>query len=267
MNGRVSFGLRAVRGRKDREATMSRAVRGYVPDMKATTIPKPDDISTSNDRGLESTEEGMSASDWMRRMLVVAVWSILLGIVIQVLIMLATMKWPANPLAETAQKVTWSTMVCSALAIGTSLRKALPGVMGVLGMISAPAAFYAARAAQKSLNAGVSGAGPAVPTAMELAIMKGVQYAIFGVLIALVASKRGLKAHLAVGAGIGLAGMCYVMGRLVTGNSPMPPTPALLSRGINEAIFPIGCAVVLWVAMRIGTQAKASIKLGPMPEV
>ena len=192
---------------------------------------------------------------WLRRLLFAAVASIALGLVIQVLVMLAMRKWPANPLAETAQKITWSTLVCSALAIGTTARKALPGVLGVMGFIAAPGAFYAAKAVQKSLSQAASGAGPTVPTALELAIAKAIEYGIFGLLIALVASKPGrtIRTYLAIGASLGVAFTIYLLIRL-TSNDPRPAGPALAARAVNELVFPIGCALVLWAANRIGKQ-------------
>ncbi len=192
---------------------------------------------------------------WLRRLLFAAVASIVLGLVIQVLVMLAMRKWPASPIAETAQKVTWSTLVCSALAIGTTARKALPGVLGMLGLLAAPGAFYAAKAVQKSLSQAASGAGPSVPNAPELALAKAIEYGIFGLLIALVAVRkdRGLRTYVAIGAALGVVFTIYLLIRLAS-NDPRPPGPVLAARAVNELVFPIGCALVLWAANRIGKQ-------------
>jgi hypothetical protein len=194
---------------------------------------------------------------WIKKLLVAAALSVALGLFVQAVVMLAVQKWPANPLAETAQKITWSTVVCSALAIGTSLRKALPGVVGLLGLVTAPAAFFAAKATQKALSAGASAAGPAVPDALETAAVKGVQYLVFGVLIVLVASKRGWKSHAAVGLLVGALGAVWIHYRLVTANDPAPASPVLLARALNEVVFPLGCALVLWIAGRLGAAARA----------
>jgi hypothetical protein len=193
---------------------------------------------------------------WIRKLLVAAVLSVVLGVLVQVVVMLALQKWPANVLADTAQKITWSTIVCSALTIATSLRRALPSVVGLLGLVSAPTAFYAAKATQKALSAGASAAGPAIPAALETAVVRGAQYLVFGVLIAFVASKRGWKSHAAVGLLVGALGAAWIHYRLVTANDPAPATPALLARALNEFVFPIGCALILWVAGRLGTLAR-----------
>jgi len=194
---------------------------------------------------------------WIRKLLVAAALSVALGLLLQIIVMLVLQKWPANLLAETAQKITWSTIVCSALAIGTSLRRALPGVVGLIGLISAPTAFFAAKATQKALSAGASAAGPAIPAALETAAVKGVQYLVFGLLIVLVASRRGWKSHAAVGLLVGALGAAWILYRLVTGNDPAPATPALVARALNEVVFPVGCALILWVAGRLGTLARA----------
>jgi cell shape-determining protein MreD len=205
-----------------------------------------------------TTSSSSEVTAFVRPLLVAAILAIVLGLLVQVAVMLAARAWPANLVAETAQKITWSTIVCSALAIGTSLRRALPAAAGILGALSAPAAFFAAKASQKALTAGAAAAGPAVPSAIETAVVKGVQYLLFGLLIAFVASRRGWRSHLLVGFAIGAAGAVYVLVRLATGNPSPPPTQALFVRGVNELVFPIGCALVLWVATRLGNLARGA---------
>ena len=93
--------------------------------------------------------------------------SILLGIVAQGVVILILRTLPGTLLAEVCGKITWSIVVCSALAIATMAAKAgpmlAPGAariaVALAGMLAAPAALAAARTVQKTVAAGVSGAG------------------------------------------------------------------------------------------------------------
>src|SRR5689334_19766618 len=117
-------------------------------------------------------------------------WAIALGLTIQIVIMVVNQTWPDRKLIpEVGQKVSWSVLVCSAMAIGNSVARARPILLGLAGLLAAPLAFNAARIIQRGLNAGGS-AGAVVPTALELSLAKGLEYAVFGILIAY-AAKSG----------------------------------------------------------------------------
>lgn len=183
--------------------------------------------------------------------IVKAVWcSIVLGMLVQLIIVLATTFNKNTIVPETAQKISWSVLVCSALAIGNVVAKARIPLLGLVGLLAAPAAFAVAKAVQKSLSQGISAAG-SVPTATEMAIVKGVEYAMFGALIAWASKKEKLQTYLTIGAGLGIATACYVLVRSKQGN-PSIATSALIARGINEVAFPIGCAFVLWFTTTAG---------------
>ena len=81
-------------------------------------------------------------------------------------------------------------LVCSALAIGNVVAKVHIRLLGLIGLLAAPAAFAVAKAEQRSLSQGISAAG-SVPT--EMAIVKGVEYAMFGALIAWTSKKESGK--------------------------------------------------------------------------
>jgi len=183
-----------------------------------------------------------------------AVWmSIALGLVVQGLVMLAIGAFPKHPWAEAAQKVSWSVVVCSALAIGNVLSKARPTVVGLVGLLAAPAALHAARTVQKSLAQGFSGGGvESVPTVGELAMAKAIQYLAFGYCIALATKKGSLGRHLAVGTTAGVAMGAYLWSRQMLGNEPAPAFAAVLPKVVNEVAFPIGCSFVLWATTTVG---------------
>lgn len=215
------------------------------------------EVRTSRTRHLLYPPTPMShastLSNFLPRLLK-AVWlSILLGIFIQLIVMLVASAWPKNLLAETAQKVSWSVLVCSALAIGNALAKARSLLVGLVGLLAAPAAFHAARTIQKSLAQGAAGStAGGVPTPTELAIAKAIQYAIFGACIAWASRKGKLSLHVLVGVAAGLAMAIYLSARLHYGNDPAVELAKILPRSINELIFPIGCAFVLWTTAEVG---------------
>lgn len=203
-----------------------------------------------------------------------AVWmSIVLGLLVQALVMLALSAFPKHPWAEAAQKVSWSVVVCSALAIGNVLSKARPTVVGLVGLLAAPAAFHAARTVQKSLAQGFSGGSvESVPTVGELAMAKAIQYLAFGYCIALATKKGSLSRHLVVGTTAGVAMGGYLWSRQMLGNEPAPAFATVLPKVVNEVAFPIGCSFVLWATTTVGkrlapviTDAAASGPATPPP--
>jgi hypothetical protein len=196
-----------------------------------------------------------------RRAVRVAWLSIGLGIALEVLLlMLAAFsgtggETPKPFLSDLAQKVSWSFIVCVGIALGTAASKARPGVMGVLGLISAPLAFSVARAVHKGLNQAM-GLAPAMGGASPflLAALKAVEYGLLGALLGAVSRRKdaGLGAYAGAGAALGLTfGVAIVT--LIARASAAPPTLVdLTAKGINEVLFPIGCSLVLYGTETVG---------------
>jgi hypothetical protein len=161
--------------------------------------------------------------------------------------------------AETVQKLSWSWIVCAALACGVTASRAAPRVVGLVGLLGAPLSFGVARAVHKSVAAAVGSAVPAGgPSPWLLAGIKGVEYLVFGLLIARLAARERapLSAFLLRGLVIGAvfgAGVLWLMNRQTPGGLP---AASLAARGVNELFFPVGCACVLWstgaLARRVG---------------
>lgn len=210
-----------------------------------------------------------------RKLLHVAWMSIALGVVLQLLVLLVQQAWPASALAELTGKITWSVVVCSAIAVGTAAGKAAPAAAGVLGLLGAPAAINLAWTTQKAVAAAIVTA-PATaaatftvlpaPGGVELTIAKAVQYALFGFFIAKVNARprASLGLHAAVGFTAGLLLTVYVLVRTLSVASPGSDHLAILmARLINELAFPIGCSVVVWGATAL---AKAGTSVTPAPQ-
>src|SRR5215213_10322688 len=85
------------------------------------------------------------------------VWlAILLGFAMETLLLLFTAGFEIIPgfnsmLANLIGKVSWSTLVCAGLAVGTAASKARAPLMGLLGVLAAPLAFHVFRTLQQGV--------------------------------------------------------------------------------------------------------------------
>lgn len=202
-----------------------------------------------------------AGSELWRKILRVAWLSIGLGIILEILLLVLAAfagtagNTPKPFIADLFQKVSWSFIVCVGLAFGTTASKARAGVMGFLGLVSAPLGFSIARAVHKGVGQalGMAAAGGTFP--FLIAIVKGIEYGVLGAVLGWL-SRRSAKASLGTHVGIGLAiGLTFgsAIVALLVRAAPAPPTVVdLAARGINEILFPIGCSVVLYAADAMG---------------
>ena len=213
--------------------------------------------------GLRSTSGDLPAL-----LLRVAWSSVALGFAMQVLTSVAAVLAGATAgsmaefIRDGAQKVSWSTFVCMGLALGTTASKARAAWTGIAGLLAAPLGMIVARAAQKGVGAANGAAAPEVaPMAFWIVLsLKGLQYGLFGAVLAQVAGKAwgGLMAHICAGLFFGVVFGGTVVATLFFLTTPTPPTPKVVAQLVNEIIFPIGCAIVLYAAMRLGKQLKSA---------
>lgn len=159
---------------------------------------------------------------------------------------------PAPFVADLVQKVSWSFLVCLGLGIGTSVVKARPAAMGALGFVAAPVAFSIAKALHKGMGAALGVAGVvAGPSTFLIALLKAVEYGVFGVVLGRVSQKpgAGLGLYTVIGLAIGV-----VFGGAITALIAQAGATGsgLATKAINELIFPLGCSLVLYVADALG---------------
>src|SRR5947209_1668138 len=143
-----------------------------------------------------------------------AAWtSIALGLAVELLLLAAATLggrvFRASPVvAELAQKVTWSVLVCVGIAFGTAAAKARAPVMGLLGLASAPLAFNVAKAVHKGVSSALSVAAAVAPgpAPILLALLKSVEYGFLGAAVGWVGRRpwASLAAYAGAGAAIGL---------------------------------------------------------------
>ena len=193
-----------------------------------------------------------------------AAWlAILLGFAMEALLLLFAAGFGIVPglkpvAADLIRQVSWSTIVCVGLALGTAVSKARAPLMGLLGLLAAPLAFTVSRSlhqgAVKTLE--IAGSGGDAPPVLLLAILKAVEYACLGLAIGWIGRRTwgGVSAHVATGLLVGLVFGGTIIA-LTYQMAPEPPaTAALVSRGANEILFPVGCSLVLFAATAMGQQ-------------
>jgi hypothetical protein len=180
----------------------------------------------------------------------VAWWSILLGLLMEALLLVLRLdKLPQlQPVAEGLGKVTWSLLVCLGLGIGKVLSENKPFWMGFAGLVSAPLAFTAAQAVQRTVSELTSSvtAAPVTGALIAAGAFRGVEYLCLGAILAVLAQRESRPAsYLAAGlaTGVVFGGILLVLTPGAAGS-----IAGLLGWAVNELLFPMGCAVILYGA-------------------
>jgi hypothetical protein len=186
----------------------------------------------------------------------VAWLAILLGLLLQLAVLLVAAGFgkdisPRPALADTFKTVSWSLLVCVGVALGRVTAKGRVPLEGVTGLLAAPLALTAANAVQKGVAEAVNAAGvPAGPAPVWVLAIKAAEYGCLGLALEWVGRRAWGSAlgHLAVGllTGVVFGGLFLTV---VVQSAPTPlPVPALLAKGVNELLFPVGCALVVFIA-------------------
>lgn len=149
-------------------------------------------------------------------------------------------------------KVSWSVVVCAALAVASAIPRVSVPAAGLTGLLVAPTTTVAVRVLQKVLLELLAGASITLPWLLvgATAVVKGAEYLFLGLVLAWLGNRNaGFLAALAAGLGTGV-----VFGGAVTLLVVFLSAPALsavLAALANEVLFPVGCAVVLYGAERL----------------
>lgn len=181
-----------------------------------------------------------------------AAWlGVLLGLAIEALL-LAVQFWqqvlpaPVAIAADTVQKLSWSSLVCAAIAAGQAAARGNPAVAGLFGLIGAPVAFLLARALHKATLSALGSDAAAAATQWLSAGIKGIEYALLGIAILWLARREaGWKMYAGLGAVIGAVTYALTSWWL-------PATGDPVQRAIVEVLHPVGCALAVYMTMRLG---------------
>jgi hypothetical protein len=164
-------------------------------------------------------------------------------------------------IADLARNVSWSLLVCVGLSVGKAVQSARVPVMGFLGFLAAPAALEISRVVHKgAIQAlAISGSAGDDLSPFLLALIKGLEYGCLGLALGWVSQRSwgGAVAHMAVGFVVGAIFGGTVIA-LLAASGPEVSATILLSRGVTEVLFPVGCSLVLFSAEALGTSMGSS---------
>jgi hypothetical protein len=210
---------------------------------------------TPSDR-LESSHVG-------KTLLHVAWLAILIGVALEALLLVlswafGTFKNGKPFIADLVQKISWSVIVCVGLALGATVARARDVVMGLMGLLAAPLAFSVARGMHKGAMEALSVATDAAggPSPFLIASIKGLEYGLLGFALSAVQKQSwgGALAHTVAGLTVGvLFGGAILFFSIEAAAGPIPHS-ALIARAVNEILFPVGCALVIFSAEVLGKQ-------------
>jgi hypothetical protein len=183
--------------------------------------------------------------------------SIVLGLAIQISLLIASVAFgrvpKLNPLiVDLAQRVSWSTIVCASISVAMVASKLPASFVGLAGLLSASVGFKIARAVQKGVGAAL-GAAPLAskgPSPLVLGIIKAVEYGCLAAILAWMVKRKskGAAAHAAIGLMLGVFFGAIVLGYTYWTNFKLFSAADVVSRGLNEVLFPVGCSLVLFAS-------------------
>jgi hypothetical protein len=210
-----------------------------------------------------SAEATLQGSAGAKAVLLRVAWlAILLGLLLQLALLLAAAGFGIfaglRPLvAEAARSVGWSVLVCTGIAVGRVAAKGRPPLMGIAGLLAAPLALTVANTIQKGIAAALNVPGAAGTAPLWVLVLKAAEYGCLAAALGWIGRRAwaGAPAYAAAGllAGIVFGGAALT---LVAQSAPTPLSPAaLMVKGVNELVFPVGCALVIFTAEVLGTRA------------
>jgi hypothetical protein len=200
---------------------------------------------------LDERGEGL-ARDLRQHALAVAALSLALAAALEAAQALATIVVGGHygagaGLRDVFLKLPWALVVCVGLWLGIVVGRSRPLLTGLAGLIVAPLASLGARATAEAVH-GLTLAASVAPNPSPLAVagLKGLEYAVLGIAVAWLQERRWARAshHAAAGLGVGLV---FGGGILALTAASQSLTPVLLVGWlVNELLFPVGCALILF---------------------
>jgi hypothetical protein len=206
----------------------------------------------------DQVDSNPTSPDLGRTLLRVAWLAIALGLAMEALLLLLGSSFGEllgvkSIVADLAKNLSWSLLVCSGLAVGTAASQARAPAMGLMGLLAAPIAFEVSRVVHKgTLEAlEISGGGDTSP--VLVAVIKGFEYGCLGLAVGWLGRRPwgGAAAHAAAGLAVGLVFGGAIVVLTVPSGAQMSVAD-LVSRGVNEVLFPLGCSLVLYASVNLG---------------
>lgn len=203
----------------------------------------------------------------IQRVITVAWLSIMLGLAMQALLLAAKIAvgpWPpySKVILDLVQGVTWSFFVCAGVGLGTTVAKSKAYLGGVIGMIAGPLAMGVAKGTQKLVGSMLGVAdSPVIVSLAELGLVRAFEYGILGWALASMVARDETRAHrfLAMGALVGVlfgGGATWLTFELARAKQMTLSDAQMLTTALNEVLFPIGCSLVVFIALTVGRHLK-----------
>jgi hypothetical protein len=126
--------------------------------------------------------------------------------------------------------------------------------MGIAGLLAAPLALTVANTIQKGMAAALNLPQAAGTAALWVLVLKATEYGSLGAALGWIGRRAwaGAPAYAAAGLLVGLlfGGAALTV---VAQSASTPLSPAtLMVKGVNELVFPVGCALVIFAAEILG---------------
>jgi hypothetical protein len=191
----------------------------------------------------------------------VAWLSVGLGLVLEVILIVLAIGFSSalgmgKIVADLVQKISWSVIVCVGLAFGKAASKGKAAWMGLSGLFAAPVAFSVAgtlhKTAASALKLAEQSSGVAFP--FVIAALKGIEYAVLGLVLAWLGKKATAGAMTYTGTGL-VVGLVFATA-IVYSSGAQHMTPGVISQFVNEVVFPIGCSLAIFGADVLGKRIK-----------
>jgi hypothetical protein len=202
-----------------------------------------------------------SAIFWLLK---VTWYSVALGLALEIAVLLVQVfssSLPKLPViaADSVQKVSWSLLVCAALAIGVTSAKAVrTALSGVLGLFAAPLAFVIAKALHKAVGQALGAPAPptlsAIPSPLVLAAIKAAEFAVLGTTAAWLSKQpwSRMKNYVLTGLAVALVFGGALIAYIYSSTQPHPAAVKLVPQALSELLYPMGCAMVLYGTDTLG---------------
>lgn len=203
----------------------------------------------------------------LHRVARIALLSVALGFAMQALILAATLTGPSLGgalLVSLAGGVTWSVLVCAGLGLATTMAKARPLLSGLFALLVAPVALAVAKGLQKAMGGWLNAARTeAVLPLATVSALRALEYGLLGWLLGrLVQADQDrpwpyLRAGMAAGLTFGTAITLLTLRAADVSGERFAP-PLLVTTLCNEVVFPLGCALVIYLGQDVGRHLKLS---------
>jgi hypothetical protein len=154
--------------------------------------------------------------------------------------------------ADLLGKVPWSLFVCTGIWLGLQLGRGRPPLSLVAGLVAAPIASLLLRAVAEGAHAFAFTPEAIGPSPLLVAGIKGIEYACLGFLVGWLGRRAwaAVSHHAAAGLVVAIPfGGAMLVAAAAASEDPLGPSQIAVWT-VNELLFPIGCALILYTAAR-----------------